>query len=446
MAMLKLTKTAVDGLVFAGKTDKHLDVRWDLEVKGFGVRVWASGERTFLLCYRHHGRKRFLTLGRYGALTLAQARDLARERLGDVARGRDPAGERKDELHAATLGDFLERYLKLHSEARKAEDSQRNDRILVDQHITPAIGHLKLRAVNRADVARLHAQIGATKRKVRKRVGGKVVEVEVGTGKTTTANRVLSLLSNAFEKAKLWGAYPEALPNPARGVERFPETRRQRFVRPDEMPALGAAIDQEQNVYVKAAIWLYLLTGLRKNAVLRLEWKEVDFETGVILLPPEKTKNRQHHAIPITTALKAVLWAIPRLDGNPYVIVGARKGHHLVNITKPWDRIRERAGLADVRLHDLRHTVASWMINSGSGLELIQRTLGHSSRQVTERYAHLALTPVATAMEAHGTAMARKLAERPRAHQEPRPGLEADSSAVEVQTLDAIQASRSSTR
>jgi len=382
---MKLTKTAIDALRHTGASTKTWVVLWDADLPCFGVRVWASGVKTFVLFFRFQGRKRYLTLGRYGHLTLPQARDLARLRLAEVIQGVDPAAERQKARRGETVADLARHYIAHH--AKPHNKTWEKDQERLDRYVLPAFGALKCKALKRGDISRLHHKIG--------------VEME----KPTTANRVLSLLASMLNRARReYGFLDEGAPNPADGIERFPERKRDRFVKKDEMPKLALAITGEENVYAQAAIWLYLFTGLRKEELLALRWEQVDLKACEIYIAD--TKAGRPHTLPISTPAALLLERIPRQAGNPFVLCGGRQGHHLVNITKPWMRIRKKAGLLDVRLHDLRRTVGSWMAQSGSSLPLIGHVLNHSNTSTTAVYARFHRDPVAEALERHGLEIA----------------------------------------
>jgi integrase len=201
--------------------------------------------------------------------------------------------------------------------------------------------------------------------------------------------------------AQTWGFVPEDHPNPARGIQRFKGKPRDRWVKPDEMPKLAQAIDQEESPYVRAALWLYLLTGLRKNELLRAEWQDVDFASQILRVP--ETKSGRVHYVSLSGPAMQILNDLPREKDNPYVLPGNREGEHLVNMDKPWFRVRTRAKIADVRLHDLRRTVGSWLATDGRSLLLIGRVLNHTSQQTTQIYAHLQQDPIREAMERHAS-------------------------------------------
>jgi integrase len=383
---MKLTKAVIDDLAFQGKTPKAKCVYWDEQLPGYGVRVWPTGKKVFLYAYRFHGRQRYLGLGAYGALTPDQARKLALTAAAQVLAGVDPQAERQRARRGETMADLCRHYMAVHSKPHNKTWAKDQERI--DAYILPALGTLKVRNVRRGDVSALHHRIG------------------VVLGKRTTANRVVALLSSMFNRARReYGFLDEGAPNPADGIERFPERKRARFVTKDEMPRLAKAIAEEESVYAKAAIWLYLLTGLRKEELLRLRWDRidekrgegaVDLRAGEIYLPDSKAGRP--HALPLSGAARYLLEHLPRAGGNPYVLPGAIEGHHLVNISKPWVRIRTKAGLLDVKLHDLRRTVGSWLAQAGYSLALIGHVLNHSNTSTTKIYARFHRDPLQDAL------------------------------------------------
>jgi integrase len=203
-----------------------------------------------------------------------------------------------------------------------------------------------------------------------------------------------------FEFARRMGYVPDNHSNPVRGVERFREQKRDRWVTPEEMPRLIEAIHAEPNLYVRAALWLLILTGLRKSEMLQIKWEDIDSARSEMRIP--RTKAGRTHYLPLSKPAIEVLHSIPRLEGNPYVFPGAREGKHLVNIDKTWGEIRRVAGLPDVRLHDLRRSVGSWLATAGYSLILIGKVLDHTNPSTTAIYSHLTKDPIREALERHG--------------------------------------------
>lgn len=371
-----LTKRQVDAAVHNG-SGQH--ILYDGDIPGFGLRVYPSGEKAFVLRYRTQaGQLRMLTLGKYGVLTLPQAKELARHALLKAKSGADPAEARLEARRAKTVREladvYVERYAKPHKKSW-AEDRRR-----LDKHILPEIGQRKIGSVTRGDVAALHSRIGANH--------------------PYEANRLLALLSVMFAQAKNWGFLPLDARNPAEGISKFKEYSRDRWVRPGELPKLAEAINEQKNVYIRAAFWLYLMTGVRRSELLQARWVDVDEERQELRL--RDTKAGRSHTVPLSESALDILRALPRESGNPYILPGHVRGRPLVNVGKPWRRIREKAGLNDVRLHDLRRTVGSWMATSGASLPLIGSILNHSNASTTQVYARLGEDVRRDALERHG--------------------------------------------
>lgn len=380
---MKLTKRTIDAATYTGENNARC-VLWDDEVPGFGLRIYPGGRKAFLLSYRVLGRKRLFTLGTYGVLTVEQARAEARARLAKVVTDDvDPLAERQRARQGETIGDLCSAYMERHGNAKR---SASEDRRRIEKHILPAWGKRKAASITRADVARLHGRIG----------------------KSTTyeANRVLSLLSKLFGLARVWGYVPDTQANPASDIDRFQEVKRDRWLTSEELPRLAKAINEERNASARNALWLYLLTGCRKTELLRARWTDVDWQRGELRLPA--TKAKRVHYVPLSAPALALLREIPVLEKCPYILPGRppsnpdQPHHHLVNIFKPWSRVRAAAGVEDVRLHDLRRTVGSWLAQAGNSLHLIGRVLNHSSTATTAIYARFGEDTVRTALEQHG--------------------------------------------
>ncbi len=396
---------------------------WDEQLPGFGLRVTAGGVKSFILQYRdRQNRSRRLTLGRYGPLTAEAARDEARKVLGDVARGENPAAERRAVVEAAqaeapylpTVADLAERYMEEHAKPYKATKSVAGDRHKLDKYILP-----RLREVPVADVA--HEDVKALKLEMK--------------DTPPQANQVLALLSKMFTLAEEWslekgspwyGVRPPGS-NPVRYVRKYKEESRQRYLSTEELAQLGTALRKLEAVEGapgkngkprKAEHWsgflavrLLLLTGARLGEILSLRWEYVDLERGFLNLPESKTGAK---VITLGSPAVKLLKEAPRKKGSPWVCPSPKApGQHLQDIKRLWARLKaqvtaqqleaekegtrkrsERVSIADVRLHDLRHTFASVGAGASLGLPLVGALLGHKQTATTERYAHLANDPV----------------------------------------------------
>jgi integrase len=372
----RITKRSVDALRTVGNSAET--ALWDSELKGFGVRVQRGDAKSYVLHYRvGTGRGaplRKLTIGRHGSPWTAEtARAEAKRLLGLVAHGQDPAGAKTAAKTAPTVGELVARFLVEHAEAKRKPSTAREYRRLLEHVVLPLIGKHKVTDITRRDIERLHQARRTT---------------------PTEANRILACLSTMLNIAERWGLRPDGS-NPCRHVEKYPQRRRERFLSAEELSRLGDALAaHDGSPYAVAAIKLLVFTGARRGEVLGLCWEWIDFERGEARLPDSKTGAKTLHLPPPALA---VLAELPRLEGNPHVIVGAKQGASLVNLEKPWRTIRAAAGLDDVRLHDLRHAFASVAVSSGLALPIIGKTLGHSQPATTARYAHLASDPVKAA-------------------------------------------------
>ena len=389
--MPKLTKRIVDQI--AAEPDEV--VHWDDELKGFGLRVWPSGRKVYIVKCRIKGRQRRITIGPHGPITPEQARIRAFEILSAAKGGGNPAKAHDDLRRSPTVREVGERFLDEHVAVRCKPITQREYRRAIELFIVPALGTWKILDVDRKDIAELHHKWRHT---------------------PYQANRTLSVASKMFNMTELWGLRPDGS-NPCRHVKKYPERRRERFLSADEFGQLGRVlrtVEEEgtESPAAIAAIRLLMLTGCRMSEILTLKWSYVDLKTRELRLPDSKTGAKVVH---FGKAAAGVLAAIPRITENPYVVVGRKLGARLTDLEHPWRRIRARAKLDDVRLHDLRHSYASGALALGEGLPMIGRLLGHTQVQTTARYAHLAKDPVKMAASRVSEMIARAMSNGPKA-------------------------------
>ena len=357
---------------------------WDDRVKGFGARRQKKGI-SYVVKARLKGRQKYLTIGRHGSpWTPETARKEARRLLVLLERGIDPLEEKRRERAKKSLAQLAQRFDEEHIQQLK-ERSQEEYRRLFRLHIIPRLGRKPLADITRDDIASLHRRMKDRPR---------------------AANFCLAVLSKFMNWAEAKGLRPQNS-NPVRGIRKYPENHRERFLTAEELQRLGQALDEELrehgDIYGVAAIRLLILTGARLREITTLRWEYVDLDRGLLLLPDSKTGKK---AIVLNAAARKVLEELLRLHGNPHVICGHKEGSHLVNLQKPWQRIRKRAGIEDVRIHDLRHTFASLAARKGGSLPRIGALLGHSQMQTTQRYAHLIVDDVRQLAETVGDELA----------------------------------------
>jgi integrase len=398
----RITKTRVDTLT-AGS------VLWDADVRGFGIRRQRR-DAVYILKYRANGKQRVYTIGQHGSpWTVEKARNEARRILGEVAKGTDPSLLRSKMKAAPTLATFARRYLEEVSDTHKKASTARGDKQLLDRRILPRLGFRMVAEIDRGDVARLHAGMKGT---------------------PILANRALALLSHMLNYAVDKGERADG-PNPCRKVKRYPEHARERFLSEAELAALGAAIEEAETVgipwhpnpdkktkhapkehnrrikidaYIAAALRLLLFTGARLREILHLRWDNVDFDRGVLFLPDSKTGKK---TIVLNAPALEVLNGLERI--GTYVIASERLTKPRADLKRPWALVNRHAGLEGLRLHDLRHTYASFGAGGGLGLPIIGKLLGHIQARTTQRYAHLDNDPLRKATEAIGGRIAAAL-------------------------------------
>ncbi len=377
----KITKRAVDSITLA-KTDRFL---WDTDLHGFGLKVTPTGTRIYILQYRMGGRgsaSRRYTLGKHGPWTPDAARKEATRLLGLIATGEDPAEAKQHDRGGLTLTTFAERYLKEYAELQKKPRSVAEDRRNLNNLVLPALGAKRIDKISRSHIAKLHHDLRET---------------------PIAANRVLSVLTTLFNLAEKWGYRPDGS-NPCRHVPKYKEEKRERFLNEGELTRLGKVLakaeqDKAHSLSVIAAIKLLIFLGARLSEVLTLRWDFIHFEKQNLRLPDSKTGAK---TVYLNTPALTVLNSLPRIEGNPYVLPGNKRGTHLVNLHAGWMELRKEAKLENVRLHDLRHSFASVGAGAGMSLPTIGALLGHRHVATTNRYAHLDQDPLKKANDEIG--------------------------------------------
>jgi integrase len=366
---------------YAAKAEPSDRIYWDTHKdapKGFGLRVTA-GSRAWVLNYRvkSTGRERRLTVGDVSAWKIADARKRAAKLRRDIDEGGDPLGEAQDQRAAPTVDDLIERYIKDELPSR-APSTQREYRDLIRDYIKPALGPKKVTAIEQSDIKKLHRQITVD-------------------GKNRRANSVQQLVHVLFKNAIDWEMRGD---NPATGVKPNLEVPRERYLTDDEMVRLNAAFDRWRATKPDAVdvLVLLLLTGSRRGEVLNMTWSQLenlDTDKAIWTKPALTTKQRRTHRVPLSDPAVAILRR-RQADRDQGRVVRLRDdrvfripGDAASRLKYIWQAIRREVGIQDVRIHDLRHSYASFLVNSGLSLPVIGKLLGHASVKTTERYAHL---------------------------------------------------------
>jgi integrase len=420
MATVKLTKRTVDAA--EPRTARY--ELWDSELRGLGLRVQPSGLKTFFVRYRagaggRGAAKEFFPIGRYGEhLTPDEARRRAREVLGAVARGDNPAEARRKERQADTVAQVAEAFMAEHVRTKRKATTAAHYQHVLNAHVLPDIGKRRAAEITLPDIARIHHRLRE---------------------KPSIANYVVAVVGSMFTWAAKHHRVPEGS-NPAVGVGRYEEKHRQRYLSGNELQAIGAALRLAEtdgipwtpdpakktkhapkrlearrvriDASAAAALRLLIFTGARLREILRLRWEEVDFERGLLLLPDSKTGRK---TIILNAPALAILEGLPRL--GTYVIAGERAGGKdekpRADLKRPWATVAKAAGVTGVRVHDLRHTHASVGAGSGLGLPIIGKLLGHSQPATTARYAHVDADPLRRASERIGAVISAAMEASP---------------------------------
>ena len=362
---IRLNKRVVDALT-VGRGDK---VFYDRDLTGFGVRVYATGRKVFVVHAQAPGvGLRRASIGRHSDITVEVARRRAAEVIDRLRSGEEAFP--KPAPAEPTVADLAERYVKAHLEVNCRPGTVETFGRIVRLYILPEFGHMPVSAVERSHVAALHDKM---------------------RDKPYQANQVRDVLAKMFTLAEGWGMTAPRR-NPCLSIRRYKEYRRERFLSADEYRRVARVLDEAEadgSVFPTAipAIRLLLLTGCRKNEILTLRWDDIDRIAGELRLRDSKTGARR---VPLTPAVEWLLQRIPRIEGNPWIITGQNPGDHLKNLDMIWQRLRARAGLDDVRVHDCRHSYASRALALGEGIPVISELLGHKKFSTTARYAHLA--------------------------------------------------------
>jgi integrase len=396
----RLTKRTVDAL----KATRAEYVAWDADIAGFGVRVRPSGAKSYIVQYRAGaGRKaptRKLTLGSVGRLTPDEARTLAKKAVGSIAHGSDPAGDRSEHRKGLTVAELARAFLADHVEPKRRAGTATHYRDILERIAVPALGTTKADRVTRSDLAKVHLKWKKT---------------------PYQANRIIAVVGSMYGFAGKRGLVPEGL-NPARGIEKYPEDGRERFLSTDELVRLGSAIRKAETEgiawevdkskptlkhvpkkkrrtvigpHAAAAIRLLLFTGCRLREILHLKWEHVDFERGLLFLPDSKTGRK---TIVLNAPALAVLKGLDHV--GEYVVAGDDPKEPRTDLKRPWAMVTREAGLDGLRIHDLRHSFASF-----------GALLGHASAVTTARYAHLDADPLRVASERIGGTIAAAMGE-----------------------------------
>ena len=351
------------------------DTYHDTQTQGLKLRISKTGTMTFFVYRKIKGRPERITLGRFPQITVDHARTKTHQINASVADGMNPNQVKRQERQEPTLQNLYSRYMQDHAKVFKKrwdEDEERYNLHLKRWE------NRKLSGITKEDCITLHKKIG--------KLSGPYA-----------ANRAIQVLQGMYSKGQDWDMFKGD--NPAKAVRRFKELKRERFIESHEMAAFFEAVSEETNETIKDYVLLSLLTGARQDNVLTMRWDEIEFNSRTWRISHTKTKGGEALTVPLVDAAIEILRTRQIASSSDYVLEGKGKAGHLVNPSKGWNRILDRANLTNLRLHDIRRTMGSWQAKTGASLPIIGKSLGHKNINTTMIYARLDSDPVRESME-----------------------------------------------
>ncbi|MGB7156860.1 MAG: tyrosine-type recombinase/integrase [Tepidisphaeraceae bacterium] len=364
---------------------------WDARQPSLALAVTSGGAKVFYVVRKVHRRVERIKLARFPDIGVEDARTLAQETIGKIAGGQNPAEQRRVARGEQTLGDVFTRFIDEWGKIRKR--TWQDDQQQFDRHCGRLKGR-RLSTIRLRDVQSLHS--------------------DIGKDAPYSANRLLALLSSVFGFARTIGY--EGV-NPCKGVRRFKEQSRRRFLRADEMPKFLAALEKHPDEFMADFFRLLLFTGARRSNVQAGTWSNINFARKVWTIPAAESKSGQPINVHLTDAAMEVLrrrWA-QRVEGSLYVFPSYGRRGHITEPKAAWKQILERAGISDLRIHDLRRTYGSWLTAGGAPAAIVAEALGQTTTHVTHVYSRVDLATVAGAVDlATGAMLATKQKQRKR--------------------------------
>jgi integrase len=380
MPRLKLTKTVVD----SAQPDKNAYELRDAATPGFLLKVTPTGRKVFMVAYvANNGQRRKPAIGRFGEITVEQARAIAQDWLADVRKGKDPSAEKSAARRAPTVKELFERFITDYSEPRNKPSTVKANRSYGKLYVIPHLGQTKVSDVTRAEISSLMKKMSMF---------------------PTNANRVLSAVRKMFNLAEVWGMRPDGS-NPCRHVPKFPERGKTRLITDTELKKLYAYLSKAEtegleHPFILLAVRLQFESAARMSEILKLEWAWVDLDNRRIVWPDSKTGGMSK---PMSAEAVRLLEAAPRLENSPYVcpsIFDPSRPMSKHTYYKGWRRILGRAGLPRIGTHGIRHRSATDIANSGIPVKVGMALTAHKTVTMFMRYVHTEDDPVRAAADA----------------------------------------------
>ena len=366
---------------------------FDTEIRGLAARVQSSGARAFTLDYRFAGRQRRMTIGRWPEWSVTAARERAKELRRMIDQGEDPLSKKEELREAPRIKDMIDRYIREHL-PKLAPINASDQTSMLRKMVEPAWGNRLVTDITKSDVASfLDVVAEGRPRPSKEKPNNRARKLQGHKPTPVRANRVGEILRKMFSLAMEWDWRAD---NPAQGFYRRIEQARERFLSPEELTRLAAALDKAEDQRAASIIRMCMLTGARVGEVRQARFEQFNLDYAIWSKPASTTKQRKIHRVPISQDVVAIIrqrqFVVPK--GNPWVFPGDAIGKPVREVRRFWVKMQKEADLPDVRIHDLRHTFASLLVSGGASLEIIGRLLGHSQMQTTQRYAHLMESPL----------------------------------------------------
>jgi integrase len=402
---IRLTEKVLRDAIPAEGRDYQI---FDDDIRGFAACIYRGGGRAFTFDYRHAGRQRRMTFARSPEWSVTAARDRARELRREVDLGHDPLAERDQIREAPRVQDLIDRYLKEHV-TRLSTMNAADQKSMVAKLIAPHWGKKLVTEITKAEVGKLLEKIAEGRARPHKaKPNNRARKLQGPKPTPVRANRVGEVLRKMFNLAIEWGWRED---NPANGFYRRVENPRERFLTKGEIDRLAAVLDADPDQRAAGIIRICMLTGARVGEVRQARFEQFNLELGIWSKPAATTKQRKVHRVPISEDVAAIVrqrhLLVPK--GNPWLFPGDVPGQPVKEIRRFWLRVQKEAGIEDARIHDLRHTFASLLVNGGASLEMIGKLLGHTQMQTTQRYAHLLDAPLRAGLDAVASAIRPRL-------------------------------------
>lgn len=376
---IKFTEKALLALPVPTKAD-GAKTYYDIGCKdGLSLIITYGGSKTFYFFMFFQGRPIRVKLGKVGQLSLSDARKRAHSMREMANNGEDPTINRREIQKSITIKDFYYQYYKpRHADVFKKDNSRKSDDVAFRCGLSE-IHTSKLISITHEDLLRLQNKL-------------------FKNGSPYTVNRAMSLLRHMYNKAMEWGVYPKKFQNPVIGIKKYKEKSRDRFMDGDEIKRFFTALAEDPNETFRNYVLLSLFLGQRRSNILAMRWSDIDFHNGLVYFP--ETKNGESLRIPLTTQAIRLLSDIRIKNHSEWVLPSTTSASgHYEEPKKSWRKLLERAGIDDLRLHDLRRTLGSYQAIAGSSLHIIGRSLGHKSPMATQVYARLSIDPVRESMQ-----------------------------------------------